>query len=617
MAILAVRDLCKTYASHDLFDRLSLTFHADERVGLIGPNGAGKTTLLRILAGVEPADSGSVDRAKEARIAYLPQIDMFSSDLTVEGAIHSALDDIPLEDYERRTRVRKMLRRLGFEDGDAGVDKLSGGWRKRLAIGCRLVQEPDLLLMDEPTNHLDLKGIAWLERFLGRAKLAFILTTHDRYFLERCTDRIVEINPRYRDGFFSVNGRYSDFLEKREAFLQVENEERRALANEVRREVEWLRRGPKARGSKASHRVDKAHDKIERLSEAHRRHSGGGEVSLYFNAGGRRTHDLITAKEIEKRLGGRRLFHNLDIHLHRGTRLGIVGNNASGKTTLLRTLAKTIQPDIGRVKHAVDLRIARFDQQREQLNPTERLRRALAPHGDTVSYLGRSSHIIAWAKQFGFRADQLETPVGDLSGGEQARVLMAMMLREPADVLMLDEPTNDLDIPSIEVLERALIEFSGAVLLITHDRHILDRVCTDLIGLHDDGRWGNYGSVAQWQEAETHRVKTQRVETQRARDHLVEEQSASAKRESKRRSIVRPKRAGLNYLEKQEWGKMEERIFAAEAEVARLQAELNDPVVAADYERLHATYEAQRAAKHKVGELYERWEELERKRAQQ
>ncbi len=598
-AIIAARDLCKTYASHDLFSMLSVTFHADERVGLIGPNGAGKTTLLRILAGVEPADAGVVDRANEARIAYLPQVDLFPAGATVEASLLAALGDIPLEDYERSSRARKMLRRLGFEYGNERIDSLSGGWRKRLAIGCQLVKEPDLLLMDEPTNHLDLEGIAWLEHFLERSSISFVVTTHDRYFLERITDRIVEINPRYRDGFFSVNGRYSDFLEKRGAFLQMEDKERRALASAVRREVEWLRRAPKARGTKASSRIGAAQEKIECLSEAQRRQSVGTQLEIGFSSSGRQTQDLIVAKGIEKTLGGSLLFHDLDVHVSRGSRVGIVGNNASGKTTLLRILAELISPDGGSVRHASDLRIALFDQQRQQLDRTERLRRALAPSGDVVSYLGRNTHIIPWAKRFGFRADQLDTPVGDLSGGEQARVLMAMMLREPVDVLMLDEPTNDLDIESVEVLEQALIEFPGAVVLITHDRHMLDRACTDLIGLHGAGRWGNYGSVAQWQEAQ---------------EEDTGKQPASAKPISIREQRQRRSRSGLTYLEKQEWEGMEERIIAAEKELARLQAELNDPFVATDHERLQVVYQEHREAQQKLETLFARWEELERKK---
>ncbi len=600
MALIAVRDLEKTYASHTLFTSLSIAFHAGERVGLIGPNGAGKSTLLRILAGLEPADAGVIERAKGGRIGYLPQIDAFPDGATAEEALSSALADLPMEDYERPVRVRKMLRRLGFDDGAALASKLSGGWKKRLAIGCQLVRGPDLLLMDEPTNHLDLEGIDWLEAFLAREEIAFVVTTHDRYFLERVADRIVEINPRYAGGYFSSKGHYSDFLERREAFLEAEDVERRALANAVRREVDWLRRGPSARGTKAAARIEEAHDKIAQLSEAERRSRADSGLEIDFAASGRKTNDLITAKGAAKTFGGRCLFRDLDVHVRRGDRLGIAGNNASGKTTLLKTLARLVAPDQGQVKHAAELCFALFDQQREQLNMAETLRRALCPSGDTVSYLGRATHIVPWAKRFGFRPDQLDLRVGDLSGGEQARVLMALMIREPVDVLLLDEPTNDLDLSSVELLEAALEEFPGAVVLITHDRHMLDRLCTHLLGLHGDGRWGEYGSVEQWQLADR----------ERQGEIVVPAQEPSA-----RGAVPRARKRGLTYLEKKEWDEIEARILAAEAEVAGLQAELDDPSAAADHEKLQAAYEAHLDAQTRVDDLYARWQELDAKKA--
>jgi len=601
MSILSVRELSKTYSTHTLFDGLSITFQSNERVGLIGPNGAGKTTLLRVLAGTETPDDGWVDRRNDATFAYVPQDDVFPEDATPDRAMLAATSDLDLADHEPAVRARKMLRRLGFEQPEVLVSTLSGGWRKRLALGCQLIREPDLLLMDEPTNHLDLAGIEWLENFLMRSQFAFIVTSHDRYFLERVTDRIVEIDSRYPSGFFSVRGRYSDFLEKRETYLQELDQDRQALANAVRREVEWLRRGPKARSSKAGYRIDEAHRKIEQLSEANRRAQGQDELQLDFNASGRRTRDLITAREASKTLGGNLLFSNLEAHVLRGTRLGIAGNNASGKTSLLRVLSDQLSPDEGNVKHAIDLRIAVFDQQRELLNPDERLRTALAPQGDTVSYLGRAVHVAAWAKQFGFRVEQLVMPVGELSGGEKARVLMAQMMRSPADVLMLDEPTNDLDIQSIEVLENALIDFPGAVVLITHDRHMLDRVCTELIGLHGDGQWGRYGSVAQWLEADKAHAKAQ---------DAVLDSRASSNPEAKKATAPR-----LTYHEKKELASMEAEILEAEEALAELQSALEQANATGDHAKLQELYPACQEAEERVSTLYARWQELEEKTA--
>ncbi|MBN1858646.1 ABC-F family ATP-binding cassette domain-containing protein, partial [Candidatus Bipolaricaulota bacterium] len=342
---------------------------------------------------------------------------------------------------------------------------------------------------------------------------------------------------------------------------------------------------------------------IDRLAEAQHRDKSDTQLDIGFRDRGRKTHDLIIAKKIRKELGGHVLFRELDAYVHRGTRLGIVGNNASGKTTLLRTLAGVLPPDGGAVRHATDLRVVLFDQQREQLDPDKTLRRTLAPYGDKVYDSGRETHVIAWASRFGFRRDQLDIAVGGLSGGEQARVLMAVMMQQQADVLLLDEPTNDLDIPSVEVLESALIDFPGAIVLITHDRHMLDRVCTDLIGLHSDGKghWGNYGSVAQWQESDTAGQAAPPVDENAAAPPARRETSAS-------------KSAGLTYHEKQEWESIEDQVIEAEEEVSRLEAALSDPDLVSNHEALNEAYEEHQAAVERVNALYDRWQELDGKR---
>ncbi len=573
-------------------------------MGLIGPNGAGKSTLLKILAALEHADDGKVETARGARIAYLAQEDDFPPGSTVEDVLGSAcaprspeaLSDSSTDERSRRTRAAILMGKLGFDQAAARVDTLSGGWRKRLAIGRQLIAEPDLLLLDEPTNHLDLGGIAWLERFLEKANFAYVLISHDRLFLEKVTNRVVELNPRYPAGFFSVQGRYSDFVEKREEFLAALEKHEQSLAILVKREVEWLRRGPPARTTKAGARIDAAHRKIESLAELRRHAAQGGNMAVDFNASNRRTNDLVIARDIAKAMGGRRLFSGLEVELTPGTRLGILGNNGSGKTTLMRVLAGQLPPDEGTVRHAPQLRVVMFDQNREQLDRTLTLRRALSPNGDMVNFRGQGIHVVSWAQRFLFRPDQLEYPVGMLSGGEQARVMIARMMQQPADLLLLDEPTNDLDIPSLEVLENGLIEFPGAIVLITHDRHMLDRVCTVMVGLHSGAAADLYTDLSQWEVAEKRLTPAARREP------------ASPKEPRPKSAPARPK---LSHAQKKELVGMEERIPAAEAEVEKLKQIVADPAVAADYARMHAECQRLHDAQVLVDQLYHRWHELE------
>ena len=591
--------LSKHYDSKTLFRGISFTVQDGERIGLIGPNGAGKSTLLKIVAGLEHADDGQLDIARGARIACLAQEDAFPPGSTVEGVLLDALRESHLDERARRTRVAILMGKLGFDRGDLRADVLSGGWRKRLAIGRLLTVEPDLLLMDEPTNHLDLAGIAWLERFLEKTAYAFVLVSHDRRFLERVTNRVVELNPRYPDGFFSVQGRYSDFVEKREEMLAALEKHEQSLSILVRREVEWLRRGPPARTTKAGARIDEAHRKIGALAELRRHAAQDGSIAVDFNAGQRRANVFVAARDLAKSMGGRRLFSGLELELGPGTRLGILGNNGSGKTTLLRVLAGQLPPDAGAVRHAPQLRVALFDQNRDQLDRTQSLRRALSPGGDTVNFRGQSIHVVGWAQRFLFRPDQLDNSVGALSGGEQARVMIARMMQQPADLLLLDEPTNDLDIPSLDVLEKGLIDFPGAVVLITHDRHMLDRVCTLMVGLHEGGLSDLYTDLSQWEDAEKRLALAARPEP------------APPKEPRPKSPPARPK---LSHAEKTELAGIERRISEAEAEVATLTKVIEDPAVAADHARMSAECRRLHDAQVLVDQLYHRWQELESKR---
>jgi ABC transport system ATP-binding/permease protein len=598
MSLISLQNISKTFGVRPLFQGLSVVISEGERIGLIGPNGSGKSTLVSILAGVETADEGIVAFRKNVRTGYVPQESRFSAGETVRSVLNDALKGESSDEYERESRINVAAGRAGFDSLDLEAASLSGGWKKRLSIARELVREPDVLLLDEPTNHLDLDGIIWLEKLLIGSSFASLVVSHDRYFLENVVSDMIEINRIYPEGIFRVKGNYSEFLLKREEFVELQNKQRESLENVVRREVEWLRRGPKARTTKSKARIDQAGRMMSELADMQSR-AMTGTTQIDFSASGRKTKKLIAVEGLRKELGGRTLFQKLNLNLAPGVRLGLVGPNGSGKTTLLRILAGQMEADAGTIERADGLRIVYFDQHRERLDPTQSLRSALCPHGDNVIFRDRPMHVVSWAKRFLFRTEQLDLAVERLSGGERARVAIANLMLEPADVLMLDEPTNDLDINTLEVLEANLLDFTGALVLVTHDRYMLDRVSTIVLGLDGKGDSGLFADYSQWEQ-----FRSDAAKDLAAKDLKVEPQAVAKPAPPKKR---------LSYIEQREWDQIETLIHAAEDKLAGVQRALEDPVVTSDPKRLQECYAQLQPSQAEVDRLYERWAELEAK----
>ena len=588
--LLNTNKISKAFGAAPLFRGVSLSIQEGDRLGLIGPNGSGKSTLLQILAGRIEPDSGDLVLRSGTRLAYVPQDSHFEPGETIRGVMRRAMRSVGLPESEWQAREAETMGRAGFRDFDAEAGTLSGGWRKRLSIAEALVQKPEIVLLDEPTNHLDLAGIEWLEKTLQGAPYACVIVSHDRYFLENVPTRMAELSRVYPDGMFYVAGNYSAFLEKKVEFLHAQAQRQSALENRVRIEMEWLRRGPKARATKAKARIDNAGELIAELSDLKSR-SRTADANIDFVATGQKTKRLVHLENIAFGFNGRNLFDHLTFTITAGTRVGLVGANGSGKTTLLQLLRGDLEPLQGKIERAETLRIVYFDQRR-QLNPDVSLRRALAPDGDSVIYRDRLIHVASWAARFLFASEQLDQPVGKLSGGERARVLIANLMLEPADLLLLDEPTNDLDIPTLEILEESLLEFKGALVLVTHDRYLLDRVSTVVLGLDGNGKAERYADYSQWaaDQAEARPAKTKAA---------VERAPAVSRKK-------------LSYLENREYESIEQTIAEKEDALHAQRAALQE-VGLKEPRLLEQLYKDIEASQQEVDLLYARWAELEEK----
>ncbi|MCD4675145.1 MAG: ABC-F family ATP-binding cassette domain-containing protein [Desulfobacula sp.] len=594
--IFSLKNVSKTYGDDTLFHDLSIDFKLNEQLGLIGMNGSGKSTLLRLIANKTKPDTGELITKTGLKFIYLPQEDRLNPDKTIEQLLYDSLISSPFDEKECHKIVQKSLGQGGFEDPNILVAKLSGGWGKKLAITRALCFKPDILLLDEPTNHLDIKDIFWLEKILKTAKFSFIVVSHDRAFLENVCSNVMEIGKYYPLGYFKIHGRYNTFEKQRNKFLAAQQKKQASLSSKMRREDEWLRQGPKARSTKAKYRIEQAEKLRIELFALKDRNKNTTTVDIDFHATGRQTKKLLRAYNLKKNINGKELFSNITFEIGPEFCLGVVGENGSGKSTFLSILEKKIRPDEGKVQWAENLKVIGFHQNRSKLNLKSTLKQALNPGGgDSVNFKDRSIHIVTWAKRFLFMPDQLDMPVERLSGGEKARIIIANIMLHPCDILLLDEPTNDLDILSLEVLEDSIKQFPGAVIIVSHDRYLMDKVCHKILYLDPFAEakfFKNFDQIMKYRQTILEKPKKIKKTGQ-----------------NKKRTPM-----AFSYKDKYELEHIEEKILKAEDEVQLFSDKIQEMETINTPEKMKRYCSLLKQAQEQVHDLYERWEFLEDKK---
>lgn len=598
--LISTYQLSKSFAGRTLFKGLNMGIEDGERVGLVGPNGAGKTTLLKILAGQLDPDSGQVTNRKGLRVGFLEQTPLFPANQTILEALLSKVKDAD----ESIGLAYEWLARLELSQfgEDFIVSKLSGGWRKRVALARELMIEPDILFLDEPTNHLDITSILWLEEFLANAPFATLIITHDRLFLQRASNKIFDLDPQNPGYLISCQGGYLEYLEFKDQMISAQETKETVMKNTLRRETEWLRRGAKARQTKQKARIQSALDLKDQVSDLSYKNRSR-EVGIEFKEGEKTPQKLIEAKQISKTYSGRTLFSKFDLLVSPKTRLALLGDNGCGKSSMIRILLGEEKPDTGSIYQAEKLKVAYFEQNRDMLNPAASVLKNICPEGDYVSYQGQFVYARSYLERFMFSRDQMDLPLGRLSGGEQARMRIAQLMLHEAQVLILDEPTNDLDVATLTVLEGALRDFRGAVILVTHDRYFMDQVASDILAFHNNSE-GNtelhqFAGYLQWEEWFT---EQEIIEKERVK------KLASIAKENGNKKIVK-----MSFKEKFELENIEKNILEMEQSLTKLQLESETPAVVSNANRVTEVYTEINKIQTKIDTAYARWTELEKK----
>jgi ATP-binding cassette subfamily F protein uup len=614
--ILTAKELSVQFGEQVVLDKASLSVHEGNRIGFVGRNGSGKSTFLKIISGLMSPDSGEVAKKKNLIIGFLSQeFTLDESKNVYDNILTGAISELELmKEYEQtpfdspkkhhleeailrkdswnlEKRINILINSLDAPDGSKYVEVLSGGEKRRVALCRALIAKPDLLILDEPTNHLDTKSIEWLENFLAEYRGTCIFVTHDRYFLDRIANRIVELSS---GTFYSHQGNYTGYLinkTERQAIREIEERKRLLF---LKRELEWVRRGPRARRTKAKSRLDNYYELASQdKSEAEL------DVDLIIPEPERLGKKVIELKNVGIKLGGKLLFESFNFNFEPGRKMGVVGQNGVGKTTLLKIILGEILLSQGKIEKGEATEINYVDQERLFLNDNDTVVKAIGEGSETVKFGKHQLPVWTYLRRFLFTDDRINTLVGRLSGGEKSRLTLAKILAKGGNFLMLDEPTNDLDLPTLRILEEALISFEGCVMVVSHDRYFLNRVCNGILALEGNGEiYFNEGDYDYY------------VEKRRTR---ISGEETTKPKEKKEDTRTKAKVKKLSYRETKELEQIEEKIIRAEGEIERIEKIFTSPdfydKYAAQTKELNLQLDE---AKTSVKKFYDRWDELER-----
>lgn len=590
MQLISASNVSVSFAGRTIFEKVNLGIESKQKIALVGPNGAGKSTLLKVLARIHKPDSGDVIWARGLKIGFLAQTPLFDQEQT----IFNYLIPDPM-DTDQLTRALEWVSKLQIDqfDLDKMVTTLSGGWQKKIALAKELAADPDLLFLDEPTNHLDLDSIMWLENMIKSAPFACVTITHDRLFLQRIADSIFDLDPRNIDFLWAFKGTYDLYLEAKAEQLSHLKTRQTVMQNTLRRETEWLRRGAQARQTKQKARIDRAGQIDEQVDDLKNRNANR-EAKIDFTTQDRIPKKIIELKNVTKSFNDQILFEDFSLIIGGRSRIGLLGKNGAGKSTLIKILMGIEKPSAGQVSFDDKLTFNYFEQSRESLDFTLSVLKNVCPEGDYVYFQNQYTHIRSYLERFLFFGDKVDLPAAKLSGGEQARLRLAQMMLKSAQVLILDEPTNDLDLETLQVLEQALIDYPGAIILVTHDRYFLDQVCDQIIAFEpNETELVLYTGYYQWEQAHLDRKKN--------KDSLSKPVSSDLNTENKKKSKI-------SFKDKQDWETIEERIALLEMTQKQIEVKMSQTNQAQELAKLSQELAILTA---KVEQAYLRWSELE------